>query len=230
MSLTSASHALKPLAYSWAFLCIFCCQGNPVSEADVQKEKEALSRRIASAKAHAVQSLRGANPFVFNLATQGTSLIENKLQAVNTQTEQARTDIPALVLGSKVIRKSLKVEKAQSIVYRPPGTFPVFLDAQGRDNPENYLSTEELATGAHILTPLKTIPVPNCLTEQEVNEYVTIRLERGWQLGDYWRLLFSGTASFPELAQLRYYDYIETHATSRPVLVFRCTTVRGRAG
>lgn len=224
---TYALPTLRSIAYS-LFLTI-AAKANPLTPEDVRAEREQIPKQIAQEKAQAAELFRASqNASLLKRVTPGVSVVENKLQQTDIVTRHTNDDIKADALGEKQLTLYAGVEARTFSSHHPTNSLPLYLDASGRKNPETYLWPEELQSGVNVLVPWKTIDAPACLTAVELERYIQMRCDLKLKTGDYWSQLHASRLNDEQLAQLRYYDYLDLHAPKRPVLVFHCTELRGR--
>jgi hypothetical protein len=200
-----------------------------LTPADIRAEREQISKQIAQEKAQAAELFRASqNGPLLKRATSGVSVVENKLQQTDIVTRRTNDDIKADILGARQITLYARAEARTFSSHRPPNSLPLYLDTSGRNNPETYLRPDELQSGVNILVPWKTIDAPACLNATELEDYIQMRCDLKLKTGDYWSQLHASRLNDAQLAQLRYYDYLDIYAPKQPVLVFHCTELRGR--
>ena len=224
----SALPTLMSIACS-LFLTI-AAKANPLTPEDVRAEREQIPKQIAQEKAQAAELFRASqNGPLLKRVTSGVSVVENKLQQTDIVTRRTNDDIKADILGARQITLYARAEARTFLSHRPTNSLPLYLDSSARKNPETYLRSEALQSGVNILVPWKTIDAPACLTAAELERYIQMRCDLKLKTGDYWSQLLASRMNDEQLAQLRYYDYLDLNAPKQPVLVFHCTELRGRS-
>ena len=201
---------------------------SPVTVADVRTERDSIPRALAQEKAEAIAIFRASQqPLLWQRAMSGISCIENKLQSTPTN---AAADSSALLLtlGDKRLTLQTEVLKKSYTACRPANGMPIYVDGNRRRAPETYLDPEILKGGANILTLKRTNQVPDCLSGEELEDYLHLRCDQKLQTGDYWRELHARKLDDEQLARLRYYDYLDAHVALRSVPVYQCTEIRSR--
>lgn len=218
---------LKSIACS--LLLVDVALGNPLTAEDVRAERTLISKEIAQEKAQAAELFRASqNVPLLRRVSAGVSVVENKLSSVDTTTERKFEDVAIRNLGKQQLALHAQVDSRTYFAHHPTNSPVCYVDAKGTKNPETFLPREELQRGVNILVPWKTIDAPACLTAAELEGYIQMRCYPQLKTGDYWSQLHAARLSDDQLAQLRYYDYLDLHAPRQPVLVYRCTELRGR--
>lgn len=222
---TSALLTLMSIACSLTI----AAKANPLTAEDVRAEREQIPKPIAQEKAQAAELFRASqNAPLLKRVTSGISVVEDKLQQTDIVTCHTNDEIKADILGGKQLTLYARSEARTFSSHRPTNSLPLYLDASGRKKPETYLRPEELQGGVNILVPWKTIDAPACLTVTELESYIQMRCDFKLKTGDYWSQLHASRLNDEQLAQLRYYDYLDIYAPKQPVLVYHCTELRGR--
>jgi len=197
---------------------------NPITQEDVRAEREQITREIAREKAQAAELFRaGQNLPLLKRVSSGVSTVENKLTEANIVARPRMEEIEAAPLGKRQITLYARTETRTYSAHRPTNSLALYVDPNGRKKPETYLATEDLRRGVNILVPWKTMEAPACLTASELEGYIRMRCDFKLKTGDYWSQLHASRLNDEQLAQLRYYDYLDIHAAKQPVLVFHCT-------
>lgn len=201
----------------------------PVTPEDVRAERETIPKALAQEKAEAAEIFRASQqPLLCRRALAGISRIEAKLPNIATDAALQEADLKFIPLGDKRVPLHAEVKKKVFTTRHPANGLPTYLDTKNRRTPEAYLSPEVLAAGVNILTPKATLQVPACLGGEELENYLHMRCDRKFRLGDYWKELHAGRLKDEELTRLRFYDYLDANVPLRSVPVYQCTEIQGR--
>jgi hypothetical protein len=224
--MTSAYRTLSLIGCSLTLSAV--AAAGPLTAADVRTERDAIPRYLAQEKAEAIEMFGASQQALLrDRAMSGISRIENKLQsgATNVVVEPNALLLP---LGEKKLVLHADVVKKSYTAYRPSNGKPLYVNTKGLRAPETYVAPEFLRTGVNILIPKGTVRVPVRLGGDELEDYLQLRCDRKLQTGDYWKELHARKLDDEQLARLRYYDYLDTHAALRSVPVYQCTELRSR--
>ena len=218
---------LRSIAYS--LLLANTALGNPLTSEDVRRERTLIAKGLAQEKAQAAELFRASqNVPLLRRVTAGVSVVENKLASADTTSRQELADVETRNLEEQQLTLHAPADARTYSAHHPTNSLACYLDVNGRKNPETFLPREELQRGANVLVPWQTIDAPACLAAAELEGYIRMRCDLKFKTGDYWSQLHASRLNDEQLAHLRYYDYLDLHAPRRPVLVYRCTELRGR--
>jgi hypothetical protein len=149
--------------------------------------------------------------------------VDNKLTEADIVARPKMEETETATLGKRPLTLYARIETRTYSAHRPTNSLALYVDPNGRKKPETYLATEDLRRGVNILVPWKTMEAPACLTASELEGYIRMRCDFKLKTGDYWSQLHASRLNDEQLAQLRYFDYLDIHAAKQPVLVFHCT-------
>lgn len=207
---------------------VLAVRAGPVTPTDVREERASIPSALAAEKAEAIQVFQASQQISLAVrAMEGISRIEDSLSRIETNVSTAIPEVQPAILGEKRMPLGLTVTKHIYTTAAPTNGFICYLDARNRRSPELYLASTSLKQGANVLVPKCILPVPACLSATELDDYLVERLDHNFPTGAYWRHLHSGHIRDDELARLRYYDYLDTHAPLHSVPVYQCIEIRG---
>ena len=223
-------YALHVLILSASNLFVLTGLAVPITAEDVQLERQSIPSSICIEKHNAYENLTaGGSQLSQWPLIQGISPIYNKRINVDTSlyipTRNTTLENPqqAQVLSPRqgmIANYTLST----NFVHFPSNNFRNFISTPDMKHPEQYIKPEILHQGINVLTMVKSELIPSCLTAVEVEEYIQLRYQLKFDVGDYWLLLHSGTLSDNQLAALRYYDYLDQKANKQLVSIYNCST------
>jgi len=195
----------------------------PISVEDVQAERQQVTAAICLEKTRVIHEMAFYGSLLKRAVVQGISVVQNKLESLDLA---IRIPSRAVTTDPLADKPNLSVHAAPARSYTthsPSNQLKSYLNPKQLSHPEDFVLIADLPAGFNILTPLDPTQAPACLSSQELESYIHVRLDLKIEPGAYWRLLHTSSVTEEQLALLRYYDYLDTNAPKQPVTVYRCT-------